>query len=71
MRADITPHGIVIRLSRRNITALLHMLDTGRTTGALTARDNHTELVLIPEEDDAHYHDRAPGDMSWERPCHP
>jgi len=59
--------GIVLTLSRRNLASLLHMLDEGRTAGALTGRDENVEILVQAQEDDVHYADRDAGAMSWER----
>lgn len=68
MRAEIHKGAVVLRVSRRNITALLHMLDNPvHRVPALSSRDNNIELLVIPEEDEAHYADRPAGGMSWEQ----
>lgn len=77
MRAKVTrsDHGqtpipvssVTVTLSRRNLESLLRMLDEGRKQGALTARDNHIEILVQGQENEDHYTDRDPGSMSWER----
>ena len=58
---------VVVSLSRRNIENLLHMLDNrDKVVPALSGRDNHIEILVMPEEDDVHYADREAGKMSWE-----
>lgn len=68
MRANIGDGFVALRLSRRNIMALLHMLDDRtKAIPALSCRDNHIELLVLPEEDDVHYAPERPaGPMSWE-----
>ena len=77
MRALITRSGctteptdvasITVTLSRRNLENLLHMMDEGRVTGALSARDQDIEILVQGQENDVHYDERVPGVMSWER----
>lgn len=65
---DIGERGLVrVSLSRRNLTALLHMLDT-RCYGqpGLLRMDDETVLVVTAEEDADHYDEREAGRMSWE-----
>lgn len=54
-----------IILSRRNIEALLHMLDNRtKQRPALVKGDG---VVVEAQEDDEHYRGVTPGVMSWER----
>jgi hypothetical protein len=56
-----------VRLSRRNIENLLHMLDDrDKIRPALSGRDNHFEILVEAQENDEHYVDRPAGSMSWE-----
>lgn len=65
---DIGTRGLVeVRLSRRNLESLLHMLDS-RSYGkpALMSVDDEYMVLVLPEENADHYADREPGSMSWE-----
>lgn len=74
MRVKLTKVGdevghILLTLSRRNLNSLLHMLDD-RDKGqpALSGRDQHVEILVEAQEDEAHYTNGQPaGKMSWER----
>jgi hypothetical protein len=60
---------ITLKLSRRNIKALLHMLDhRDKAIPALSSNDGEYEILVIAQEDDEHYAGRGhgAGRMSWE-----
>lgn len=50
-------------LSRRNLEALLHMLDNRDKKRPALMGDG---FMVEAQEDDEHYGDRKPGTMSWE-----
>jgi DNA-directed RNA polymerase subunit H (RpoH/RPB5) len=53
-----------IILSRKNVEALLHMLDhRDKQRPAILKGDG---LIVEVQENDEHYTDRTPGVMSWE-----
>lgn len=61
---------IHVRLSRRNLKALLAKLD-GKPAGSLRRISRYVEetglvLILTAEEDDAHYAGRTPDPMHYE-----
>lgn len=67
MRIDLSPGLVQLRLSRRNINALLRMLDErDKVMPALSGRDKHVEILVLAQEDEEHYTDYAAGSMSWE-----
>lgn len=65
MKVQTSPGVVTIELSRRNLTVLLAKLDdplSARTI--LKSTDDGTVLAEVRAvEDDAHYADRAPGEM--------
>jgi hypothetical protein len=66
---DKNRNSITVKLSRRNIMALLAQLDDpARTSPALLkqAGDGEPELLVIPEEDSRHYGGKVPGRMQPE-----
>lgn len=73
MRIALTKVGdeigaIHVRLSRRNIMSLLHMLDDrDKVQPALAGRDQYVEILVEAQEDDEHYGGGPIGKMSWER----
>ena len=67
MRVEVQPGFVALRLSRRNLESLLHMLDhRDKSVPALSGRDNETEILVLCEENETHYADRPAGTMSWE-----
>lgn len=65
MSRDQTLEPAHIILSRRNVEALLHMLDNrDKQRPAIVKGDG---LVVEVQEDGEHYEGRTPGVMSWER----
>ena len=54
---------IHIKLSRRNVEALLHMLDNRDKVQPAIIKGQY---IIEVEENDVHYGDREPGVMSWE-----
>ena len=51
MRIDLSPGLIQLRLSRRNINALLRMLDErDKVMPALSGRDKHVEILVLAQE---------------------
>lgn len=69
MKGFYRENSITVKLSRRNIMALLAQLDDpARTSPALLreAGDGEPEIWVIPEEDSVHYGERAPGRMQPE-----
>lgn len=73
MEADIQPGTVALRVSRRNLRALLAKLD-GHPPGSacsisryfLDDQGGYTELTLTAEEDEVHYADRPAGIMASE-----
>lgn len=68
MRVAYRKGAVAVSLSRKNLLALLKMLDDNdKGAPALIGRDLNTEIVVVPEEDAVHYTpDRPAGLMSWE-----
>lgn len=60
-----------VRLSRRNLENLIHMLDErDKARPGLTCRDNDIEILIEAQENDEHYDAKGlpAGSMSWEQP---
>lgn len=65
MRLEWPAEGLMrVRLSRRNLLALLTKLEDPRSLRTLMIYDKGLELQIVAEEDDVHYADRAPGRLS-------
>lgn len=72
-RLDIDNGLVTVTISRRNLLALIHMLNVGHGYRVIANGDCHRDgepvkdliLILRPEEDDPHYARRAepPGQM--------
>lgn len=68
-RLDITKGLVTVTISRRNLLALIHMLNVGHGYRVIANGDyyrngepvNDLILVLRPEEDDPHYARRPEG----------
>ena len=52
-----------VALSRKNVEALLHMLDNRDKQKPALIGDG---FIVEVQENDEHYEDREPGSMSWE-----
>ena len=59
------PTEVVVRLSRRNLKALLHKLDWEESERTLQRQEEPGGpiLTVIAEDDPEHYGDRTPGPM--------
>lgn len=61
-------HTVKIALSKRNLLALLHKVDSEESARTLIKDDvfeggSRVRLVVVAEPDDVHYRDREPGRM--------
>lgn len=64
MRMEVTDDEVTVYVSRRNLLTLLHkfeMTDSERTLSRRPHDGGSRSLILIADDDDAHYGDRVPG----------
>lgn len=63
MQLEVGERVIRVRLSRRNLEALLHKLTMPGSARTITAQINGYHLVVVAEESGNHYVGREPGPM--------
>ncbi len=64
MDLKVDDHGLIITLSRRNLLALLTKLDDPSSLKTLYKPFDDYFIVIKAEDDDVHYINRTPGEMS-------
>lgn len=68
MDIEINGKGVFLKLSRRNLEALIAKLDnrTQMTPALIRDTDDGHRFIVIAEENDVHYKGREPGKMKPE-----